>query len=116
MSLETLLTTIATNQDLGADFVTGGVDVSQYLGYMLQMNFDFSDMGDSTGSMFLEVSVDNVNWTLYIGSTQNFDNTSTASSWEIEVKYHKYVRVNVTNSGGSGGLATILGFFTREVK
>lgn len=116
MANETLLSPMATAVSLTASFNGPGVDVSQYVGYYIQVVFDYTDLGTSAGTVKLQTSIDGINYDDYPSSSKAITNASISGSWEVYYKFHKFVRVVWVNSSGTGGAVTINAMYTREYK
>lgn len=112
MAKQTLDLTILAATSMGASFNTPGIDVSQYYTYSIQVNIG---VGDSVGTMLVQVSDDNTNWSDYPESSNTIDSASaTTDFWEVIVVGHRWVRVKYTRSSGTTGTAAFIAHLVKE--
>jgi len=110
-TLRTLETTMASALSLGADSATGAFNIARFTRASFQMNFTYVGGETSAGTIDLQVSNDGTVFTNYPSSTVNYTSSSTSAIIELSVISFKFVRFNINNTSGSGGLVTIIGNF-----
>jgi hypothetical protein len=110
-TLRTLESTIGTNLSLAADSNTGAFNIARFARASFQFTFTYSGGETAAGSINLQVSNDGVVFTTYPASTVAYTAASTSAILELSVISFKWVRFNIDNSSGTGGLVSILGNF-----
>lgn len=99
--------TIVDSITLGANGNSPSIDVSQYARFSIQTVFTYSGGDNSTGTVKLQASNDNFNFSDVPDSTLNFTSTTGNNLQNVVEFSFPYVRVAVTNTTGSGGTAKI---------
>lgn len=88
------------NVSIASNVISDSVDLSLADGYAIQAYWS----GTAVGSLKLQVSNDNVNWTDYAGSTVAVTSGPGNAIWlEADAMYDK-VRVVYTSTSGTGNL------------
>ena len=101
--------TIAASISLGANGNSVPVEMAKYRWAQIQANMTYAGLDDSAGNLKLQVSADRINWSDYPESAQNFTDQTGNLQWLIQDVNFRYMRVTVTNTGGTGGVASIIG-------
>lgn len=83
------------------------IDVSQYQRFSVQVVFTYAGIEDSAGTIKLQASNDNFNFSDVPDSTLNFTAATTNHIENIVEFAFPYVRVAFTNTSGTGGLAKV---------
>lgn len=93
---------------------TTGLNVEQDLRYSWQVVFNYAGAasGTSTGTVAVQASDDGVNFATLSGMSANYTSGTTNVLFEVTSKAHKYSRLLVSATTGTGGL--ISAFFHSE--
>jgi hypothetical protein len=97
--------TIDSARSVAATGVMPSIEVSQEDGYCFQTVFT-GLAATASGTVALQTSIDNVNFSAYPSGSQNFTNTTTNLMWEVTTKRHRYARLVVTAAATGTGTAT----------
>ncbi len=104
----------ATAVTLGASSDLPPVDVSIYSKFSFQAVYAYAMGNDSAGTMKLQSSLDNTNFSDVPDSTLAYSSTTGNNVWEVIEKAAKYYRLAITKSSGSGATVTVSFFGTSE--
>ncbi len=96
---------IDSARSVAATGVTPSIEVSQEDGYCFQTVFT-GLAATASGTLTLQTSLDNVNFSAYPSSAQNFTNATTNLVWEVTTKRHRFARLVVTAAATGTGTAT----------
>ncbi len=97
--------TIDSARSVAATGVMPSIEVSQEDGYCFQTVFT-GLAATASGTLTLQTSLDNVNFSAYPSSGQNFTNATTNLMWEVTAKRHRYVRLVLSAVATGTGTAT----------
>jgi hypothetical protein len=97
--------TIDSARSVAATGVMPSIEVSQEDGYCFQTVFSDMESGAS-GTLTLQTSLDNANFSDYPSSGQNFTDASTNLMWEVTTKRHRYARLVLSAVTTGTGTAT----------
>lgn len=96
---------IDLSRSVAATGVTPAIEVAQDDGYSFQTVFT-GLAGTASGTLTLQVSLDNTNFADYASSAQNFASGTTTLIWEVTEKRHRYARLALTAPGAGSGTCT----------
>ena len=98
--------TVDTARSVAATGVMPSIEVSQEDGYCFQTVFTGLE-ATASGTLTLQTSLDNVNFSDYPSSGQNFASGTSNLMWEVTNKRHRYARLKLTATAtGTGTCAT----------
>jgi hypothetical protein len=86
------------NKSLAADATSATLDVTQMLGYAVQLVWTGAT---ADGTFTLEASVDGANWELIPGSTVIASGPG-STIYNVTISYYRYVRVQFVWVAGTG--------------
>ncbi len=104
----------ATAVSLATSVALPPVDVSVYHKFSFQAVYTYGGGEDAAGTMKLQSSLDDSNFSDVPDSTLAYSSTAGNNVWEVIAKSAKYYRLYITKSSGSGGLTTVKFFGTSE--
>lgn len=99
--------TFILDADLGSDVTSPNMLVGKFQTYSIGIVFTYAGLEDSAGDMSLETSDDGVNFKKMDGSDIAYTAASTYERYEMTLVAHKYFRVVMVNSSGTGGTVTM---------
>ena len=94
-----------------AYFPVNGFLVEQDRRYSLQLAFTYASGTTGSGTAKVQTSNDGVSWddriSLATRSSAAYTNATTALTFEVPDKCHKFTRLALVSVGGTGGTATV---------
>jgi len=108
---QTVDLTIIESQALGAGFDTPAISVAPYQLVSLQVIFTFGS-GTSAGSVSLQSSNDNVNFSTVPSSSLSYTSSTTNHIIELQRVGFKFLRLANTHTSGSGGTCKVIAHCT----
>lgn len=96
---------IDLTRDVSASGVTPAIEVAVDDGYAFQTVFS-GLAADASGTMTLQISLDNTNFADYSSSAQNYASGTTSLIWEVTSKRHRYARLALSAPGAGSGTCT----------
>ena len=96
---------IDTDRSVAATGVTPAIEVAQDDGYSFQTVFT-GLAGTASGTLTLQVSLDNTTFADYASSGQNFASGTTTLIWEVTAKRHRFARLKLSAVGAGSGTCT----------
>ena len=102
---------IIESQALGAGFETPAISVAPYQLVSLQVIFTFG-VGTSAGSVSLQSSNDNVNFSTVPSSSLSYTSSTTNHIIELQRVGFKFLRLANAHTSGSGGTCKVIAHCT----
>ena len=99
------------SRSVAATGVTGALEVEAWDRYALQSAFT-GLAATASGTITLQTSLNGTTFTDYPNSAQNFASGTTSLMWELTVKSHRYMRMQL--SGTTTGTGTVTTTFYSE--
>jgi len=96
---------IDLSRNVAATGVTPAIEVAQDDGYSFQTVFT-GLASTASGTVTLQISLDNTNFADYTSSAQNFASGTTSLVWEVTSKRHRYARLKFGPVGAGTGTCT----------
>ena len=96
---------VDTARSVAATGVTPAIEVAQDDGYSLQTVFT-GLASNASGTLTLQVSLDNAIFADYASSGQNFASGTSTLIWEVTSKRHRFARLKLSAVGAGSGTCT----------